>query len=113
MGMGVITLLYYSVRHKSNILNTCGRIFIASSIFFGLLIINIIIPYIYNIYKKRKIVSIQIKNDHQMIHYQKAPHDYFSIDDDEEEIIIDKTRNKKTNDTVSIQSGESYLITNF
>ena len=45
-----------------------------------------------------------MNNERQIIHYQRAPHDYFSIDDDEEEIIIDKIRNKKTNDTVSIQS---------
>ena len=28
-----------------------------------------------------------MNNDRQIIHYQRAPHDYFSIDDDEEEIV--------------------------
>ena len=113
MGMGFITLIYYSARQNSDILHTCGRIFIASTIFLGLLIINISIPYLYVKCKNRKNITIQFRNNPEIINYQMTPENYFTINDDEEEIIFDRIKNKKGADNISIKSTESYLITEF
>ena len=114
-GMGFIVLIYYSAHQYDYILDTCNRIFIASSIFFGLMIITISIPYLYDKCKKCKKMSIRINSDQQIISYQRTPYEFFSIDNDndEDEIIIDKNKMKKNMDNISVRSGDSFLITNF
>ena len=110
MAMGCITLIYYTARQNNDILNTSGQLFIACSIFLGLLFIITSIPYLYTKCKNRKNIRIQFRNNPDTINYQMAPASYFTIDDDEEEIILDTLRNK---DNISIKSNESHLITNF
>ena len=120
MLMGIIVLIYYSARQDESTLYLCARIFIACSIFFGLLLALIIISHICEKYKNKRRITVQINNEPQIINYQDSRFNYFSIDDDEEEIIINnitanKVSNKKINiidksDNISTGSADSHLI---